>query len=67
MKFHTDFQRVKWQGSMNYLLSYQFRLNFRTSCIYHDVSSNFKDGSCCGGFFYTFKKYSAKFSYKKMK
>ena len=30
------------------LLSYQFRLNFGNSCIFSDVSSNCKYGSCCG-------------------
>ena len=35
---------------MYYLLSYQLRLNFGNSCIYRDVSSTCKDGSCCGAF-----------------
>ena len=33
---------------MNYLLPDQFRLNFGNYCVYRDVSSNCKDGSCCG-------------------
>ena len=50
MKFRTDLQCVQWQVSMNYLLSDQFRLNFGNSCVYRDVSSNCKNGSCCGAF-----------------
>ena len=50
MKYRSDFQCVKWTVGMDYLFSCQFRLSFGDLCIYRDVSSNCKDGSCCGAF-----------------
>ena len=42
MKFCTDFKGVTWLVSMNYLLSFQFCLNFSNLCIYRDVSRTLK-------------------------
>ena len=42
MKFRTAFKRVKWGVSMNYLLSFQFCLNFGNLYIYRDVPSTIK-------------------------